>query len=88
MSLCAPDRNEKELPSQIFWWEAPDASRILTFRITARLYRAHGSTRPSRSSQGRSRQTGGFRSQTMCFFGVGNRGGGPTRQRQIENVQS
>ena len=29
-----PGPHEKELPTQAFWWEAPDGSRVLTFRIT------------------------------------------------------
>ena len=30
-----PGPHEKELPSQLFWWQAPDGSRVLTFRIAA-----------------------------------------------------
>ena len=28
-----PGPHEKELPSNVFWWQAPDGSRVLTFRI-------------------------------------------------------
>ena len=30
-----PGPHEKELPSQAFWWQGPDGSRVLAFRIAA-----------------------------------------------------
>ncbi|MCS7222077.1 MAG: glycoside hydrolase family 38 C-terminal domain-containing protein [Anaerolineae bacterium] len=78
-----PGPHEKELPAQVFWWQSPDGSRILAFRIAAsyttgpwdhteHILRAVEAKPPELS-------------HTMCFFGVGDHGGGPTRQ-QIENV--
>lgn len=75
-----PKENEKHLP-QTFIWEAPDGSKILTFRIDEsyetryteiidHIYSAI-KTKPNSIDH------------TMCFFGVGNHGGGPTK-KQIE----
>jgi alpha-mannosidase len=36
-----PQEHEKELPGRLFWWEADDGSRVLTFRI-AYAYTAGG----------------------------------------------
>ena len=35
-----PGPHEKELPSEVFWWQAPDGSRVLAFRISA-AYTTH-----------------------------------------------
>jgi alpha-mannosidase len=29
-----PTPREKELPAQLFWWQSPDGSRVMAFRIT------------------------------------------------------
>ncbi len=80
-----PAKHEKELPANVFWWEAPDGSRIPTFRISVayttrqvdHLAHIHAAVADKPESL----------SATMCFFGLGNHGGGPTK-KQIENVQS
>lgn len=80
-----PGPHEKELPANVFWWQGPDGSRILAFRITdayttwsddqeRHILRAVAAKPPQLDA-------------TMCFFGVGNHGGGPTKA-QIENVQA
>jgi alpha-mannosidase len=80
-----PGPHEKALPANVFWWQGPDGSRILTFRITdayttwsadqeAHILAAVAAKPPELDS-------------TMCFFGVGNHGGGPTKA-QIENIQA
>ncbi|MBQ3866896.1 MAG: hypothetical protein II776_08330, partial [Clostridia bacterium] len=38
---CRPGFTEKELPSHVFWWEAPDGSRVLM----ARLLRGYNTSR-------------------------------------------
>jgi alpha-mannosidase len=80
-----PGPHEKELPSQSFWWQGPDGSRILTFRI-AEAY----TTRAVEHAQHIQAAVEAMPPQldrTMCFFGVGNHGGGPTKE-QIENVRA
>jgi len=77
-----PGPHEKALPASVFWWEGPDGSRVLTARpaghyntgpgeIEARIREASDAIEP------------GLR-DGMAFFGVGNHGGGPTR----ENIAS
>ena len=80
-----PGPHEMELPSQAFWWQAPDGSRVLAFRIASSYATRLGDmeahiqaavdTKPAQLNE------------TMCFFGVGNHGGGPTKA-QIETVRS
>ncbi len=77
-----PGPHEKTLPAPIFWWESPDGSRVLAYRLP------HEYCSP--------REDLGYHldksiaqlperwSEMMCFYGVGNHGGGPTR----ENLES
>jgi alpha-mannosidase len=76
-----PGPHEKELPGRVFWWEAADGSRVLAFQIPfsyesggadleAKLRRCAAELKPSLD-------------ELMCFYGVGNHGGGPT----IENIE-
>jgi alpha-mannosidase len=81
-----PEPHEKALPSQVFWWQSPDGSRILTYRIpgpyqTGRLadYQPHLVQAVAGIPDGLA--------ETMSFFGVGDHGGGPTRE-QIEHVRT
>jgi len=73
-----PGKHEKTLPPSPFWWESPDGTRLLTYRpplhygfggqeIEQRILRAYEQTPP-------------MLKDVMCFYGVGNHGGGPTRQ--------
>ena len=77
-----PAPQEKGLPSRLFWWEADDGSRVLTYRLPfeyctwgkeldMHVRRVANELRPPVD-------------QLMCFYGVGNHGGGPT----IENLKS
>jgi len=80
-----PGPHEKELPSQVFWWQAPDGSRVLTFRITA-SYGTRAVDHMEHIEKAVHAKPDVI-NHTMCFFGVGNHGGGPTKA-QIENVQA
>jgi alpha-mannosidase len=77
-----PGPHEYRLPWPVFWWESPDGSRVLTFRLP------HEYCAP--------REDLGYHldksiaqlpdewTEMMAFYGVGNHGGGPTR----ENLES
>jgi len=80
-----PGPHEKELPSEVFWWQAPDGSRVLAFRISA-AYTTHQVDQAQQIERALQAKPADL-SHTMCFFGVGNHGGGPTKA-QIENVQA
>jgi alpha-mannosidase len=80
-----PGPHEMDLPGQAFWWQAPDGSRVLAFRISA----SYGTRADDLSNhiQAAVQAMPPQLRHTMCFFGVGNHGGGPT-QEQIEYVQA
>jgi alpha-mannosidase len=78
-----PSPHEKGLPGRLFWWEADDGSRVLTFRIPfeyctwgkeldKHIRRCAAEIKPPVD-------------ELMCFYGVGNHGGGPT-QENIESI--
>ena len=80
-----PGPHEKELPANVFWWQGPDGSRILTFRI-AGAYTTRAVDQEAHILDAVAAKPASL-DATMCFFGVGNHGGGPTRA-QIENVHA
>ena len=82
--MMRPGPHEKELPSNVFWWQSPDGSRVLTFRI-AGAYTTRQDDHEAHIRLAVERMPPEL-NQTMCFFGVGNHGGGPTK-RQIENIR-
>lgn len=79
-----PAQYEKELPSYLFWWESDDGSRVLTYRIPF-SYATYQD-----DIEDVVRQVADvFRDGDpigMCFYGVGNHGGGPTREN-IDKIQ-
>ncbi|MEN9937655.1 MAG: hypothetical protein RLZZ387_4234 [Chloroflexota bacterium] len=79
-----PQEWEKELPARAFQWQGPDGTRIPAFRIAAAYQTRYDDLRAhiERSLEELPPELG----HTMCFFGVGNHGGGPTKA-QIEDVQ-
>lgn len=77
-----PGRHEKELPANVFWWQSPDGSRVLTARIT-RSYATWGKDL-TEHVQASAEECPDFLNDYILFYGVGNHGGGPTR----ENIRS
>ncbi|MBU7004270.1 MAG: alpha-mannosidase, partial [Theionarchaea archaeon] len=83
-----PDPREKTLPSNLFWWQSPDGSRVLTDRIDS--YGAgdlEDLDRKFKRSTARSRESG---LDSMCFYGHGDHGGGPTEEmvKKIEDMKN
>ncbi|HZJ09717.1 MAG TPA: glycoside hydrolase family 38 C-terminal domain-containing protein [Trueperaceae bacterium] len=79
-----PAPHELGLPSRLFWWESPDGSRVLTYRLPFE-YCTWGEELDKHVR----RCAGELRDpvdEIMCFYGVGNHGGGPTRQN-IESIR-
>lgn len=73
-----PHPHEQSLPSRLFWWESEDGSRVLTYRIP---YEYCTSPRDLREHVARcAAELHGRVDELMCFYGVGNHGGGPTRE--------
>ncbi len=73
-----PQPHEKTLPSRIFWWESDDSSRVLTFRIPFE-YLSWGKDLEAHARLCADEMTAAL-DLMMCFYGVGNHGGGPTRE--------
>jgi alpha-mannosidase len=70
----------KELP-QVFWWEAPDGSRVLACRPPYHYY-GFGSDfneMIDRIKVAKDLTIEGL-NDVLCFYGVGNHGGGPTKE--------
>ena len=77
-----PNETEKpDLGQHVFLWEAPDGSRVTAFRI-AFSYGNWQNLEETAEKTMQECQPGIDR--MMCFYGVGNHGGGPT----IENIRT
>jgi alpha-mannosidase len=77
-----PEPYEKALPSRVFWWEADDGSRVLAYRIPHGYATAGGDL--ERVIRRVAPEVKEPLNALMCYYGVGNHGGGPT----IENIRS
>ncbi len=79
-----PMPNEKGLPARLFWWESDDGSKVLTYRIPFE-YLTWGKD-VEKHVQRVSKEIKAPFNDLMCFYGVGNHGGGPTKEN-IESIQ-
>jgi alpha-mannosidase len=73
-----PGPHELPLPSPLFWWESADGSRVLAYRLPHEYTSGRddlGNHLDKSIAQLPDRWT-----QMMTFYGVGNHGGGPTRE--------
>ena len=77
-----PGRHEKELPASVFWWESPDGTRVLACRPPVGY--ASGRDDIEDNITRAYEQTQQPLHHVMCFYGVGNHGGGPT----IANIEA
>jgi alpha-mannosidase len=78
-----PMPHEKGLPSRLFWWQSDDGSRVLTFRIPFE-YLSWGKDVEAHARRCADEIKEPI-DEFMCFYGVGNHGGGPTIAN-IENI--
>ncbi len=76
-----PAWHEKELPANLFWWEAPDGTRVLTCRLVTYA----GGARPQDIARMAEEDFYTTRNKVL-FYGVGDHGGGPTKEA-IANVE-
>ena len=77
----APD--EKDLPGWLFWWEADDGSRVLTYRIPF-SYGSWGGDLVDKVKATSALMEPPI-NELMAFYGVGDHGGGPTREN-LDNL--
>jgi alpha-mannosidase len=96
--FCRPDPTELRLPSPLVRWSSADGSSVLAYRVPYH-YNMYETSVPKKVSdlvdavQHASPLTQGeplarFGTEWCLFYGVGNHGGGPTREhiRQIESI--
>ncbi len=81
-AFLRPMPHERNLPSRLFWWESDDGSRVLTFRIPFE-YLSWGKAVDAHALRCAQEMKDPI-DEMMCFYGVGNHGGGPTK----ENLES
>lgn len=77
---------EKDLPGNLFWWEGDDGTRVLTSRPPLH-YPSHGGDILPRIDEAAD-QAHPEVGHVMCFYGVGNHGGGPTRANLASILQA
>ncbi|MCV9884548.1 alpha-mannosidase [Metabacillus halosaccharovorans] len=77
-----PGPHEKGLPGRLFWWESDDGSRVMTFQIPFE-YTTWGQDLENHVRRC-STELKEPVNELMSFYGVGNHGGGPTK----ENIES
>ncbi len=79
-----PGPHESDLRHTAFWWEAPDGSRVLAYRIPFEYCSPPGDVagQVDKSLGVLDHDLGDM----MVFYGVGNHGGGPTRAN-IESIR-
>ncbi|WP_220448203.1 alpha-mannosidase [Nonomuraea diastatica] len=78
-----PGPHESELPSTMFWWEAPDGNRVLAYRIPFEYCSPPGEV--AGQTEKALGQLDHSLGDLMIFYGVGNHGGGPTKAN-IESI--
>ncbi len=85
--LMRPMDHEKKLPADLFWWEGPDGSRLLAYRIQI----GYSNSRDIRERLERIiREFGKQPTHTlMAFYGAGDHGGGPTKKnfKQVAEIR-
>jgi alpha-mannosidase len=83
-----PQKHEKTIPSDLFWWEGSDGTRVLTYRIQS-SYNDEASVQERIQTiltQGADQPMKDF----MAYYGVGDHGGGATKEniRSIEAIKN
>jgi alpha-mannosidase len=79
-----PSPYEKGLPGRLFWWESDDGSRVLTFRIALAYGTWGNELKPH--IENIAAELKDPLNEMMCFYGVGNHGGGPTKEN-LDSIQ-
>jgi len=78
-----PSRKEKTLPASLFIWEGIDGSRVRAFRLTDGMggYTSGSDWGEKLEEKIKNHILAAEKEGTplMCFYGVGNHGGGPTK---------
>ena len=77
--MMRPSTSEnKDMPENLFWWDGPDGSRVLNYRIPTG-YANNGVFSIDRALSHLDKTVKATGHGMMLFYGVGNHGGGPTK---------
>jgi alpha-mannosidase len=68
-----------QLPFRLFWWESPDGSKVLTYFPTDYVHRDLNPTRLT-ADFAESAQRNPGTTEMLDLYGIGDHGGGPTRE--------
>ena len=79
-----PGPHEMQLPANLFDWRSPDGSVVPTFRIQGAYNTSPRNTPLDKKMEQQLAMSRDAGQPYMCFYGVGNHGGGPTK----ENVKT
>lgn len=74
-----PGPHEMKLPSNLFDWVSPDGSRVPTFRIQVAYNTSPRNMGVEAKIEHHQKLIEADGHPYMCFYGVGNHGGGPTK---------
>ncbi len=83
-----PAAHEKTIPSDLFWWESPDGSRVMTYRIQNSYGDNGDSARQNLEAIVKIAPQQPMKT-FMAFYGVGDHGGGPTKEclKNVEEIR-
>ncbi len=73
-----PEPHEMELPARLFWWESDDGSRVLAYRLPFTY--CPGPNTIAGHIDRCARELHSPVPEGLVFYGVGNHGGGPTKE--------
>ena len=79
-----PGSHEKTMPSALFDWEGVDGSKVRAFRLLTSYNSGGDWGKPlADKMENHVASAGKEGTPLMCFYGVGNHGGGPTKQNLV-----
>ena len=79
-TFMRPEDYQKELPSNIFKWQAPDGSTVNAVRICFPYCQNFASAEELQEIIDKCKTYYGDYDFAACYYGVGNHGGGPTKR--------
>ena len=79
-TFMRPEDYQKELPSNIFKWQAPDGSTVNAVRICFPYCQNYASREELQEIIDKCKTYYGDYDFAACYYGVGNHGGGPTKR--------
>jgi alpha-mannosidase len=83
--FCRPNPEQVKLPANVFRWRGSDGAEVVAFRMFPTYVTREGNLREHLQLALDTAVT--ELGHTMCFYGIGNHGGGPTKT-QVEWIRA